>query len=245
MHFGILQCDSVRPDLRESFGDYPDMFRRRLSALDDDLAFSTWNLPAGSFPESPAAVDGWLITGSKRSVYEDEPWIAQAHELVRAIDAARAPLVGVCFGHQLVARALGGEVERAGWGVGVHTTRIGEPQPWMRPAARTLSLLVSHQDQVTKPPQRARVLAGHDFCPYDIMAIDDHIITFQGHPEFERGYSRALMEIRRETLGEATYREGVASLQSEVQGELAARWMLAFVGRAPGAQSSAAGAGRD
>lgn len=231
MHLGILQSDSVRPELRNTFGDYPDMFERRFRALAPDLTFSKWNLPAGELPESVDAADAWLITGSKWSVYDDDEWIARAHEFVRELDAARRPILGICFGHQLVARALGGEVQPAGaWGVGVHTARIHEQPAWMQPARPTLSLLVSHQDQVTRPPESARVLAGHAFCPNDMMQVGDHILTFQGHPEFEPGYSRALMELRREQIGESTYHEGMASLHSTIEGDVAIGWMLHFLG---------------
>lgn len=233
MRLGILQSDSVRPELRQTFGDYPDMFERRFRALDPELEFASWNMPAGELPAAIDAADAWLITGSKWSVYDEEPWILKAHEFVRELHEARRPILGICFGHQLVARALGGEVEAVGWGVGVHTARIHERADWMQPATPTLSLLVSHQDQVTRAPEQARILAGHSFCPNDMMQIGDHILTFQGHPEFEPGYSRALMELRRKLIGEATYQEGMASLQSTIQGDIAVAWMLRFLGRTP------------
>jgi len=238
MRLGILQCDSVRAELQETFGDYPDMFERRFRALDPELTFTTWYLPGGELPESIDAADAWLTTGSKWSVYNDDPWIAQGEAFVREIHAARRPLLGICFGHQLVAQALGGKVEPASaWGVGVHTARIHEEPAWMQPRAPTLSLLVSHQDQVTQPPAEARILAGHTFCPYDMMQIGDHILTFQGHPEFEPGYSRALMELRRQQIGEETYREGMASLHSPIEGDLAVAWMLRFLGREPAGET--------
>lgn len=233
MRLGILQCDTVRPELRPTFGDYPDMFKRRFGALDPALAFASWNLPAGELPESADAADAWLISGSKWSVNDDEPWIARGLDFVHEIHQARRPILGICFGHQLVARALGGTVDRVGWGVGVHTSRIFEHTPWMRPALKTLSLIVSHQDQVTQLPEGSRILAGHAFCPYDIVRIGQHILTFQGHPEFEPGYARALMQIRREQLGESTYREGMASLSAPIQSDIATAWMLRFLGREP------------
>ncbi len=234
MRLGILQADSVRPELRETFGDYPDMFARRFREQAPALELVTWNLPADELPASVDDADAWLITGSKWSVYDDLSWIERAHDFVRALHAARKPILGICFGHQLVANALGGEVRNAAaWGVGVHTARIHERPDWMQPGVPTLSLLVSHQDQVTTPPPRARVLAGHAFCPNDMMQIDDHILTFQGHPEFEPGYSRALMELRREIIGESVYQEGMASLHSTIEGDIAVAWMLRFLGVEP------------
>jgi len=234
MRIGILQCDSVREDLQPTFGNYPDMFRRLLTRVDPDLGFRVYDLTQGEAPGALDECDAWLITGSKWSVYDEDPWIADAHELAGRLHEERRPMIGICFGHQLIARALGGRVEKAsvGWGVGVHTARILERRDWMEPTRRTLSLLVSHQDQVTVLPPGAELLARHEFCPHDMMQIGDHVLTFQGHPEFVKAYSRQTIQDRRERLGEETYREGLASLSSPTEEDVAASWILGFVQRA-------------
>ena len=231
MRIGILKCDTVAPELLPEFGDYPDMFRRLLGAGADDIAFRDYDLTAGTFPQSLDECDAWLFTGSKWSAYEPDDWIRQAHGLAGELHRERRPTVGICFGHQLIARALGGRVERAevGWGVGVHTARILERRPWMQPVRGELPLLVSHQDQVVEPAPGASVLAGHDFCPYDMTQVGDHILTFQGHPEFPVGYSRATMDMRRERLGEDTYRRGIASLEQPIEPTVAAEWIHNFL----------------
>ena len=229
---GILQCDSVRPALRPRFGDYPDMFRGLLRIDAERPAFRVYDMPNGQFPAALDECDAWLFTGSKWSVYDEDAWIARAHDIARSLHAERRPTVGICFGHQLIARALGGEVARAdvGWGVGVHTTRLNERRPWMEPLRGELSLVVSHQDQVLEPPSEATPLASHDFCPYDMLQIGEHILTFQGHPEFSRDYSRAMMEQRREVIGEPTFTAGVASLSQTIEPEVAASWIHRFLG---------------
>lgn len=234
MRLGILQCDSVRPQLQPVYGDYPDMFQRLLGRDSDTLAFRVYPLARGDFPRDLGECDAWLFTGSKSSVYDPDDWIAGAHELVRTLHAERRPTIGVCFGHQLVARALGGRVDQAanGWGVGVHTMQIYERRTWMEPARTEVPLLVSHRDQVQAPPPEAEHLGGHPFCRYDLFQIGDHMLTVQGHPEFAKGYSQALMELRRESLGEPTFGEGMASLASEVEGSVIAAWIHRFLGRA-------------
>lgn len=234
MRLGILQCDTVHEDLQGDFGDYPGMFLRLLDGPDQGIDFRIYNLTRGEFPADVRECDAWLITGSKWSVYDPEDWIQRGHQLVRELHDARRPTVGICFGHQMIARALGGRVDKAavGWGVGVHTARIIRHRPWMQPSRETLPLLVSHQDQVTELPPGAVRLAGHDFCPYDMFDIGDHIITFQGHPEFIPDYSRATMERRREIIGEDTYRRGIASLEQSIEDAVAARWILRFLGQA-------------
>lgn len=241
MHLGILQCDSVRAELQPAFGDYPDMFRTLLTTEAVAPAFDVYDLTRGQLPDSLAECDAWLFTGSKWSVYDPDPWIHDAHELARALHAERRPTIGICFGHQLIARALGGRVEKAesGWGVGVHTMRILDRRPWMDPARQMLSLLVSHQDQVVEPPAEAERLAGHEFCPHDMFQIGGHILTFQGHPEFAKGYSRATMEHRRAILGEATFGEGMASLASDIEPGVAAAWIHRFLARALAADAPA------
>ncbi|MDZ7788383.1 MAG: GMP synthase [Halofilum sp. (in: g-proteobacteria)] len=178
--------------------------------------------------------DAWLFSGSTWSVYDRESWILRGREFVCALHEARRPTVGVCFGHQLVARALGGEVEKAsiGLGVGVHTTRILERRPWMVPPRERLALLVSHQDQVTRLPEEAVLLASHGVCPCDMYQVGEHILGLQPHPEFSKGYSRATMERWRFLIGEEGFRVGVDSLAKPIDADVVGHWILGFLGRA-------------
>ena len=105
MHIGILRTDSVRPEWVPTYGEYPDMFEHLLLAEDGDLIFTTWNVEAGELPDSVEVADGFLITGSKSSVYDDKDWIRSLEGFVRECHAARRKVIGICFGHQLVAQA--------------------------------------------------------------------------------------------------------------------------------------------
>jgi len=164
-------------------------------------------------------------------VYDDKPWIATLMEFVRELDRRRKKLVGICFGHQLVAQALGGRTEKSpkGWGVGLHTHRFNTAPSWHDDAGADLDILVSHQDQVVTNAAGARVLASSEFCENAVCQIGEHILTFQGHPEFVPAYSREIMEFRREAIGEDVYRAGMASLDVPPQGERVARWILNFL----------------
>jgi GMP synthase-like glutamine amidotransferase len=187
MLIGILQTghapDAVRPD----HGDYPDLFQRLLAG--QGFTFRTFAVVDGQFPAGPGDADGWLITGSRFGAYEDHPWIPPLEDLIRAIRAAGKPLVGICFGHQIIAQALGGKVEKfaGGWSVGRTEYDFG---------GETVALNAWHQDQVTVRPDGAQVCATSDFCENAALVYGDRIFTVQAHPEFHRGFTADLIEKR-------------------------------------------------
>jgi len=228
---GILKADSVLDDLQRTHGDYSDMFTRILSTDAHPCEVKVYDVEHLEYPPEIDVCDGYLITGSKRSVYEDEPWIQQLGAFVQTLHQARKKLVGICFGHQLVAQVLGGKTEKSdrGWGVGRHDTRLLLDLNEDAPAGTQFSLLSSHQDQVSKLPGSARVLAQSEFCPIAGMLIDQHILTFQGHPEFDTAYARALLQIRRELVGEAKYEVAISSMAQVPDQALVAEWILRFI----------------
>jgi GMP synthase-like glutamine amidotransferase len=231
MKLGILKTDAVRPGWVPDFGEYPDMFISLLGEIDPSVEFSVYDVEQGKYPADIDEVDAYLITGSKSSVYDDKPWIAALMEFVRELDSRKKKIVGICFGHQLVAQALGGKTEKyaGGWGVGLHTHRFGSSPEWHDGAEPDFRILVSHQDQVVENAEGAQVLAGSEFCENAVCQIGDHILTFQGHPEFVSGYSREIMEFRREQIGEPAYGAGVSSLQREPERDRVGRWILNFL----------------
>ncbi len=233
MRIGILKTDSVREEFQGEFGDYPAMFRAMLMASADDepIEFRDYDVQRGEYPASLDECDAYLITGSRESVYDDKPWIHRLAEFVQQLDAARHTLVGICFGHQLIAHVLGGETRAAdaGWAVGVQETQVLSPADWMLPYRERFGLLSSHKDQVVRLPERAEVFASTLHCPNSGFTIGEHILTFQGHPEFSKGYSRALIELRRELLGESGYSTGVESLAKPVHQSMVGRWIINFI----------------
>ena len=239
MRVGILRADSVKPELAREHGDYPDMFRALLRAAPDQparLEFEDYDVCHDHLPAADAC-DGYLITGSRHSVYDDLPWIEPLARFTGAAMDAGRRVVGICFGHQLIAHFFGGETRRAetGWCVGVHTARIVERRPWMVPPVDALRLLASHQDQVVRLPPAAVPFAAGDSCPhagFELPAAGGRggAMTLQGHPEFTPAYARALMDTRVEALGAGVHGAGVASLTVPTSHDVAAAWMLRYLG---------------
>lgn len=193
---GILETGSPPDGPKAIFGDYPGMFRQLLG--EGRFAYRTYGVDRGELPAGVSDCDAWLITGSSAGVYDDLPWIEPLKQFLR--DArGQAPMIGVCFGHQIMASAFGGEVIKSpkGWGVGLQTYDLAAPAPWTDPV-KGFSVAGSHQDQVVVQPPASRVLAGSDFCPFGMLAYEDHpSISLQLHPEFSPDYASALIEARR------------------------------------------------
>jgi GMP synthase-like glutamine amidotransferase len=196
MKLGILETGAPPTSLRERFGAYPEMFRRLLG--DADFEYRAFAVSKGELPRAPEDCDGYIVTGSACGVYDPLPWIAQVKGFLNAA-SGKAALVGICFGHQLMADAFGGEVVKSprGWGLGEHEYKILAPKPWMDCAA-PIRLPASHQDQVTAAPPGAEVMAASDFTPFGALAYPQRrAISLQLHPEFDPAYAIALIEARR------------------------------------------------
>ena len=222
----ILETGAPPPALAEKHGDYPAMFR---ILLGDDFAFETFRSQAGEWPD-PDAFDAAIITGSAAGVYEDAPWIADLLDWIRAA-RGRTRLIGICFGHQAMAQALGGRVEKSGrgWGVGLHRYDVVSTEPWMDPPAPTMAVPVSHQDQVVEKPADARVTVRSDFTPFAGLAWGDDAISFQGHPEFTPAYAADLTGGRRERIGAEIVDPALDSLTGPDDRARVGQWLRRFI----------------
>lgn len=222
MKLAILETGKPPGDLAATFGDYPAMFEGLLG-IDAD----SFDVEAGALPIDPAAYDAYLVTGSPAGVYEPLPWIAELARFIRAAKSRK--LVGICFGHQIMAHALGGHVEKSarGWGAGLHCYPIVHVEPWMD-AGPTVSIPASHQDQVVMQPPDTDVIASSLFTPYAALAWRDRpAISFQGHPEFAPAYAKALIEARYDRVPDP--QAAIASLDAPNDNRRVGDWIRRFL----------------
>jgi len=202
-----------------------------LRPLRPDWTFDCFSAKDGRLPPEDDRYDGVVITGSVASVNDDAPWIAALADRVAALLAARVPMVGLCFGHQLIARVLGGRVgaNPHGLRVGVVTTRFTAVEPWMRPPAPTLALFAAHQEQVLALPAQARVLGGDPGCPVGAFAVGDHVLTTQYHPELSPDFMAGLLEAFAPAFGPAVTARARGQIGQPVDAALFAQWVVQFL----------------
>jgi GMP synthase-like glutamine amidotransferase len=232
LKLGILETGQPPAETLARFGDYPAMFRRLFG--EDAYAYRTFDVQAGELPDTVEACDAYVVTGSSAGVYDALSWIAPLKDFLRAA-RGQAPLVGVCFGHQVMAEAFGGKVEKSdrGWGVGLHRYDVVAPQDWMEPVGR-IAAPASHQDQVVVQPPNSTVVAASAFSPYGMLAYDDRsAISIQLHPEFEPAYAKALIETRRGVRYTEAQADGaILSFEQPDDRARVGAWILRFLDQA-------------
>ena len=231
MKLCILDNDILDGHLAQAYSSFGAIFVRLFEGVGADWTMELFNTQLGQYPDSFDDFDAVLLTGSRADSFSDAPWIVELRLRVTELLSTRKKMVGVCFGHQLIALCLGAPVGRApqGWGAGRMT------YDWHRPelpycAERTqIALLASHQDQVFEVPPGATLVASSDFCPVAAFTVGQEVFCIQPHPEFKEEISAYLMDTRRALLGEEKYAAASASLQHGHEGDHIARMVVAFL----------------
>ena len=238
MRIGVLQAGLVAGELVAGWGEYDRFFAALLGRTGEPFDVRGWRVVEGEFPDGPDAADGWIISGSKHGVYEDHAFIPPLKDFIREAAAARTPMIGVCFGHQIMAEALGGRAEKSakGWGLGLHEYETIRRPGWMATAPERLRLPAVHQDQVTIAPPEATRLAASPFCENAILAYGDPerpwAISIQPHPEFTADFTRELLALRRgASFPEALTDDALAGMDASAthDGKWAADWFRDFL----------------
>ncbi|HSQ98847.1 MAG TPA: type 1 glutamine amidotransferase [Sphingomicrobium sp.] len=223
MKVAILETGRPPGDLADEFGDYPHMFAQLLG---DGFEVESFDVEAGILPD-PSAHGAYLITGSPAGVYEPRDWIEPLKQFIR--EASHSKMVGVCFGHQVMAQALGGHVEKSdkGWGVGLHRYAILRSEPWID-GKGSVAIPASHQDQVVLQPPQTEIIAASKFTPFAALAWTDRpAVSFQFHPEFSPGFAKALIEKRYDRVPDPL--RAIASLDAPNDNARVGGWIRQFL----------------
>ena len=231
MRLGILQAGENSKNMPEGTPAYPELFTSLFDRAGAGFDITFVQVRLGEFPQSVDEYDAYLVTGSAAGVYDELDWIAPLEDFIRSAYAAGKPLAGICFGHQVIANALGGKAEKSekGWGCGVRTLPIIDKGHIFTQDDQDSTLLYMHQDQVTQAPPEATVLIGDDFCPVASFAIGDQVLCFQGHPEFTPQVIAGITDLRQDDIGAERAAQCHASLATPHEGDDIGRLITAFL----------------
>lgn len=222
----ILETGRPPKALKPEYGDYGDMFGLMLG---DGFTTERFDVAAGALPDA-AAFDGVIITGSAAGVYEDHDWLPPLFDWIRSA-RGKTRMVGVCFGHQAMAQALGGRVEKSdrGWGVGLHRYDVISEEAWMEPAVGSVALPASHQDQVVEQPPEARVILSSAFTPFAGLAWGEDAMSLQPHPEFSPEFTSALTAGRYDRMDAGLVDRALDSLKAPNDRAQVGGWIRNFL----------------
>lgn len=227
---GVLLCDHAAAERVHIAGDYPEMFARMFRDH-PEVRLRFYEVTAGEYPATLDECDAYVSTGYSGSVNDADAWISQFENFVRSLHDEQVRLVAICFGHQMIGKAMGGQVAVAeqGWGVGVHQATIMNQEAWMLPAANSFRIVCSHQEQITELPPGAVVLASTPHCPVAMLRCGS-LVGIQGHPEFPREYAEALLESRASIIPESICAAATASFGTQPDQALLASWIVSYAG---------------
>ena len=230
MNICILHIGSSSSPPKNTYPSSPTRFLNLLQPFLPNAKWYTVHCLDEIMPNKATEFDAYLITGGKYSVFDNFQWQDALFELIQKINLSHTPLIGICYGHQAIAHALGGEVKRhkEGWGAGITLVNIESKSKWLKPSLQKINLYAMHQDQVTKLPNNATRFLSNDFCNISGFLIEDHILTIQQHPEFTEALCRDLIIRRKDRIG-PLFDSALQSLEKPSQGSIAGEWMANFL----------------
>ena len=227
----ILQAGPINKDLILDYPSYDKMFSSLLKIKIKYWKVDVYNIYQNIFPQDLSFYNGFIITGSSYGVYENYSWIRRLFNVIIKIIELKIPLLGICFGHQAIAQALGGRVIKysKGWGIGIKEIKITKNRSFYS-NLKKLNLIFFHQDQVVKLPKKAELLAINSFCNIASFSIGNLVLALQAHPEFNQDFSLKLLKARKANIEVETFLNAENEFKTlEHDGELVTPTIINFL----------------
>ncbi len=231
MKIGILECDCVNENLQNDFKDYPYMFIESFNTLGAGFEYKIYNVTNNHLPVNIDECDAYIMTGSRASANDDDAWIPELEEFICSCQKQEKKLVGICFGHQLMAKALGGKVvlSDSGWGIGLIKSKVLQKKSWMEPSLSQFNMIICHKDQVIRISEDTELLVSNDHCTNFIFQCGENMLGIQGHPEFSKDFCRALMKVRADSIPDDRLEAGYNSLSDNPDNQILMQWIVNFL----------------
>ena len=232
---GILQTNHDKSiEVGDAFPDDAHRFRDLFDGQEERFEYTVYMTIGGEVPQDLNEQDAFMITGSPLSVLDEHIFSKELLDFIRRCDAAKKPLMGACFGHQAIALALGGKVEKSptGYNVGIEETAFHSKRPWMTPDHDTLPMYVFHEDQVTELPKNCDLLGSTERCKIASFAKGDHIFTTQAHPEFSREFMSCVLSFTEAKMADGAAKAAWSSMDETPNGHVFGKWSTNFFKRA-------------
>lgn len=231
MQIGIINCGDIPSKLKGITPDYSLLFIKIFSKIGADFTYKVYDAYKNQLPTQIESSDAYILTGSKYSAYDSFDWIESLLGFIRNVADRKIKIIGICFGHQVIAEALGGKVIKHpdGWGLGIREFEIIEKKSWMAPELDRCRLIFSHQDQVVTLPKHAEIIATDPFCQIQAYTMNSHILGIQGHPEFTRSFTLNLLRLREDMMNKNCYKKAEESLSTKCNSLEIVKWMANFL----------------
>lgn len=228
MRIGLLKADYVNDDLIPLHGDLSEMFHRFLSGV-MAVDLTVYEVRHGQYPDRPEAHDAYIISGSRFSVNAADPWVGRLMGFIRTA-GERVPLIGFCFGHQAIAKALGGRVgPRPVPNVGARRIEMLLHPRWALPRSDMPQALFNHAEQVLDIPEGATIIAGDAICATQIIQYSPRMLGIQAHPEYSPHYQDALMSRSARVTPEALAEARIRTKQARLTHHMLGLWVRNFM----------------
>ncbi|GAE84990.1 glutamine amidotransferase-related protein [Bacteroides reticulotermitis] len=229
MKINLLVCDWFEGTLPEFLTSFPELFYNLFDSVSaTPSTYQLYDVQKGELPDKLETNELYLISGSRAGAYEQDGWIDNLRHFIRRAHRLQIKMVGICFGHQLIAQALGGKVELSpkGWGAGIRSSKVVLPRAETYFTGGEMRLFYNHNDQVVQLPAEAERIATSDFCENEGFVVGRHILCFQGHPEYTAAFAQHLLDSAHDVSPEVLKRAHDSILRDDAMGREAARWMM-------------------